>query len=304
MRHIFILNPVSGNGSAVKDLMPKIIQASQDLNLPFECYISKGIGDCEDFVRNYEESIETQRFYACGGDGTLNEVANGAYGRENIQIGIIPAGTGNDFVKTFKNHQAFNDLNAQLLGTVKEVDVVSYNNRIGINVCNIGFDSAVADRITKLKTRPFISGNMAYGIGIFQQFFKKMGNYLEIEIDNNETISGQMLLAAIGVGSFYGGGFCALPYASRFSETLDVCLVRKMGRLKFLKVIDTYKHGLHVNDKRLDKIVIYRKCKEMNIKCNEDMKICADGEVTIAKEINFKILPKALTFIIPKGVEI
>lgn len=304
MNHIFILNPVSGNGTVVKNILPQIAQASKELNIPYQFYISKSIGDCEEYVRNYNTSQEPTRFYACGGDGTLNEVVNGAYGKENVEIGIIPAGTGNDFVKTFKNYYKFSNLKDQFNGKATTIDLISYNNRIGVNVCNIGFDSAVADRIVHLKTNPLISGKMAYGVGIFQEFFKKMGNNLRITLDNGEVMAGEMLLAAIGVGSYYGGGFCALPKATRFEGNLDICLVRKMGRLKFLKVIDTYKHGLHVEDKRLENFVVYRKAKEIKIECDFDMKLCSDGEVTLANEINFKIVPKGILLSIPAGVEI
>jgi YegS/Rv2252/BmrU family lipid kinase len=304
MNHIFILNPVSGNGTVVKNILPQIAQASKELNIPYQFYISKSIGDCEEYVRNYDTFMEPTRFYACGGDGTLNEVVNGAYGKENVQIGIVPAGTGNDFVKTFKNYDNFSNLKNQFTGIATSIDLISYNNRIGVNVCNIGFDSAVADRIVHLKTNPLISGKMAYGVGIFQEFFRKMGNNLKVTLDNGEIVTGEMLLAAIGVGSYYGGGFCALPYATRYEGTFDICLVRKMGRLKFLKVIDTYKHGKHVEDEGLKDYVIYRKAKEIKIECVSDLKLCSDGEVTLAKEINFKIIPKGILLSIPTGVEI
>ena len=303
MKHIFILNPLSGKGNTVKDITPKIIGACNELGVPFEFYISKSVGDSQEFVKKHVGSTETTRFYACGGDGTINEVLNEVYGKENMEIGVIPAGTGNDFIKSFSNHENFSDIKAQIAGTAIKMDLIEYNGRLGANVCNIGFDSAVADRIAKLKTKPFISGQMAYGVGIFQEFFKKMGNYLEVRIDDNEIINGQMLLVAMGVGSYYGGGYCALPLASHSDETLDLCMVKNITRLEFLSVIDAYKKGKHITDPRVKKFVTYRKCKTINIKCIEDIKLCADGEITLAREINFKVVPKAVSISLPKGVE-
>ena len=117
------------------------------------------------------------RFYACGGDGTMNEVANGAYGQQNVEIAMVPAGTGNDFPRNFTNYKYFEDIERQILGSAKWVDLIRYEAapadeltglivRYGINMFNIGLDCNVADKVIDIKKYPFIPGPLAYGLGV------------------------------------------------------------------------------------------------------------------------------------------
>ena len=88
------------------------------------------------------ESSERLRFYACGGDGTLGEVVNGAAGQVNAEVGLIPIGTGNDFVRNFADAGDFFDIEAQVMGEARAIDLIKCNDRYGINVVNVGFDCA------------------------------------------------------------------------------------------------------------------------------------------------------------------
>lgn len=304
MKHIFVINPVAGKSLAEKELLPKIIKVVEGLCIDYEIYITKGFLDAEIFVRRRSRTGQDIRFYACGGDGTLNEVINGAYGFDTVQIAAIPIGTGNDFIKTFTNDHYFNDLERQLKSKPIVIDLMDYNGRLCANVCNIGFDSAVADKIATLKSYPLVSGKMAYGIGILQQFFKKMGSVFCIKLEDGEIIAGAMLLIAAGNGSFYGGGFKALPLASRVSETLDVCLVKKISRLQFLRLIKDYKKGKHTENPKFKDCVLYRKSCSVHIRGDKDFKLCVDGEITITREVLLKVVPKALKFAVPEGCEL
>jgi len=304
MRHIFIINPVAGKSTAEKVLLPKIIAFGEAHELALETYVTKGLLDAERFVRDSAQAGEQIRFYACGGDGTLNEVINGAYGHENVEVGVIPIGTGNDFIKTFTNQDYFSDLERQIKGESMVVDLMDYNGRLCANVCNIGFDSEVADKIAVLKTYPLINGHMAYGMGILQQFFKKMGEVFRIELSDGEIIEKNMLLVAIGNGSFYGGGFMALPLASRVSDMLDICIVKKISRLQFISLIKDYKKGKHTENPKFEDCVIYRKSRFAHIYGTKEFKLCVDGEVTRAREVKLHVVPKALKFSVPQGCQI
>lgn len=304
MKHVFVINPVAGKSLAEKELLPKINKIQETLDVEIETYITKGFLDAEKFVRSRSQTGEDIRYYACGGDGTLNEVINGAYGYDNVEVGVIPIGTGNDFIKTFTNQSYFSDLERQIKAEPMVVDLMDYNGRLCANVCNIGFDSEVADKIATLKTYPLVGGHMAYGMGILQQFFKKMGEIFRIELEDGEIIEKEMLLIAVGNGSFYGGGFMALPLASRVSEVLDICIVKKISRLQFISLIKDYKKGKHTENPKFKDCVIYRKSKFINIRGVKDFKLCVDGEISIAREVRLKIAPKALKFSVPEGCEL
>ena len=99
MKHYFIMNPAAGKGKAGQLFLPKIIETSKRLDIDYEIHRTIASGDAAHFIKAKCEEREkkgetgkTYRFYACGGDGTLNEAANGAYGYENIEIAMIPAG--------------------------------------------------------------------------------------------------------------------------------------------------------------------------------------------------------------------
>ncbi len=304
MKHVFVINPVAGKSLAEKELVPKINKIQETLDVEIETYITKGFLDAEKFVRLRSQTGEAIRFYACGGDGTLNEVINGAYGYDNAEVGVIPIGTGNDFIKTFTNQGYFSDLERQIKAESMVVDLMDYNGRLCANVCNIGFDSEVADKIATLKTYPLIGGHMAYGIGILQQFFNKMGEIFRIELEDGEVIEKTMLLVAIGNGSFYGGGFMALPLASRVSEMLDICIVNKISRLQFISLIKDYKKGKHTENPKFKDCVIYRKSRFAHIYGTKEFKLCVDGEITLTRDVKLQVVPKALKFAVPLGCKI
>ncbi len=303
MKHIFVINPSAGDGEAEREFLPAIIQAANAAGILYEIHITSGSMDAERFSR--EKCLEDGpvRLYACGGDGTLNEVANGIYGHDNAELAVIPAGTGNDFVKTFKNSHYFTDLDRQIKGKPVIIDLLKYNGRFGVNVCNAGFDSAVANRIEKLKRYPLLHGKTSYIAGIFLEFFKKMGNCLEVTIDDSETYTGNFLLFAAGIGSYYGGGFHALPLASRSRGEMDLCLVRKFGRLKFLSMISDYKAGRHVEKLKFKELVIYRKCRKVTVKSEKPFLFSADGETNLKKEVCIEVVPRAIRLSLPEGCE-
>jgi diacylglycerol kinase (ATP) len=301
MKHIFIINPTAGKSAAEKEILPAIQSAFERSDFPYATYITKGINDAESYARDQCKEGSVVRLYACGGDGTLNEVANGAYGFKNAEIGIIPAGTGNDFVKTFSNYSYFNDIKRQVAGESITIDLLSYNGRIGVNVCNIGFDSAVAAEIDHLKRYPFLKGSLAYNAGIAHQFFKYKGDHLKVIFDDGTFFEDDFFLMAIGIGSYYGGGFCALPLADRQGEMLDVCMVNKIGRIEFLGLIKDYKAGKHIESPKFKNILNYKKCRSVQIEPVETIRLCADGEVTPANKVYIKVLPKAIKLSVPQG---
>ena len=100
MRTIFVINPKAGQGKNIEKLVENIKQTAKNLGKEIEIYITKKVNDAEKFVRNICQSDKNElSFFACGGDGTVNEVLNGAFGFNNASIGVIPIGTGNDFCR-------------------------------------------------------------------------------------------------------------------------------------------------------------------------------------------------------------
>ena len=133
IRNIFIVNPKAGQGKGNAKFTDKIKKEAERLGIPVEIYTTAGMGDAEILARQIaeESNAEPTRIYACGGDGTLNEVLNGVLhagceggagskGNEecesgaDIAIGVVPIGTGNDFCRNFPEAGDFLDIASQL----------------------------------------------------------------------------------------------------------------------------------------------------------------------------------------------
>ena len=174
MKHIFVINPNAGKDNVVEKLKNEL-KAFPDLDI--ETYETTGEQDATRFVKAYCEAHpdEKIRFYACGGDGTLNEVASGAAGFPQASITCYASGSGNDFVKYYGGKERFLNLE-KLLRTEDErpIDLFRVNDRWCINVFNFGFDSCVGDTMIKVKRKPIIGGKRAYVTGVVNALLMAM----------------------------------------------------------------------------------------------------------------------------------
>lgn len=304
MKHIFIINPAAGQGESEKIFLPKIRATLLEEGADFEIYCTTAPGDCQDFVRKCGETGEDIRVYACGGDGTLNEVVNGAYGLDNVQVGIIPAGTGNDFCRNFNGGERFSDIKSQLYGSSIWIDAVSCNGRLGINMFNIGFDSEVVDETARLKKKPFLSGSIAYLAGVVTVFVRKMGHQMTVSIDDGPEMEEKFLLAAVANGGYCGGGFFSAPYAALSDGMMDVSLIRMMSRANLIAMLGKYKVGAHLQTKIGERYIGYQQCKKIHICSQTPMKLCTDGEITLETDVTFEIIPHAIRLALPSGASV
>lgn len=311
MQHVFIVNPVAGKGrfmSLAKEIKEKVYNQKMNALL----HKTVAIGDGEEFVRSYCESHADEgkliRFYACGGDGTLNEVINGAYGFDNVEVACIPIGTGNDFVRNFPDAGDFKSLDAQINGTAQDIDLIRYcgfvdgiyTDRFCANMFNIGFDCNVVDRTAQLKQYPLVKGSFAYLLGVANILIKKEGANLRIEFEDGTVRDGEILLAAIANGCFCGGGVKGIPYATLDDGEMDVSIIDVTTRRNFIRLFPKYSKGTHLEADPVPDIFDYRKSRKLKITPNDGhMKFCVDGEIVTATEIEFEIAPKAIRFAVP-----
>ena len=98
MKHLFIINPAAGSRDRTQEYAPMIRKACNTRDLDFDIVISQCPGDCTRIAREAAQTGEEIRLYACGGDGTLNEVVAGAAGFPNAAVTVFSSGSGNDFV--------------------------------------------------------------------------------------------------------------------------------------------------------------------------------------------------------------
>lgn len=303
MKHIYIINPAAGKSDSTADLSEKIRATYAKENAPeIDIYQTTGVGDATRFVKEYcvMHPDEQVRFYACGGDGTFSEVAGGAVGFANAAVGLVPVGTGNDFMRGFDANEHFMELDAQRDGCVIELDVIRCNDHYGVNLLNAGFDCEVVVKTSEIKRKKWVPRSMAYGLGVAIELIRKPGVTVELSVDDGEPQKRELLLCAIGNGARYGGGFTPLPFASVSDGQLDFCFVKNVSRLKFLSLVGSYKKGTHVIPENAD-ILEYGRCRKVHMLFDQPHNVCLDGEVRQMSECDIEVIPNGLHFVLPVG---
>jgi YegS/Rv2252/BmrU family lipid kinase len=249
-------------------------------------------------------SQERQRFICIGGDGTINEIINGAPCNDNVEFGVIPTGSGNDFVRNFSNRKLFESIEAQIDGETMPIDLIKCNDYYCVNMVNIGFDCGVVKESDKLKKHWFIPAKFSYIAGILVMMFKKIGTKMRLIFDDGTVVEKSFTLTAIGNGKFCGGGFMAAPRALLNDGLLDICAVDKISRLTFISLVGSYKRGTYLESSRAMKYIRHRRVPHFKMEFDTPVPICIDGEIKGAKNIDFEVVRNAFNFIVPKGSEL
>lgn len=302
MIYHFILNPKSGRPRKQKNMEEIIKAACQGRQLSYHIYYITCPGDATEYVRSMVRiSQERQRFICIGGDGTLNEIVNSSPCNPNVEFGVIPYGSGNDFVRNFKNRSLFYSIDAQIDGGTVSLDLIKYNDSYCVNMVNIGFDCAAAREAAKLKKHKFISPSFSYTLGLIKVLFRKIGTKMKLIFDDGEVWEDVFTLAAIGNGKFCGGGYCAAPKAKMDDGILEICAINKISRFTFFKLVKSYKNGTYFENKNAMKVINHKRVSHFRMEFDSPLPICIDGEIKGAKNIDFTVVKNAFNFVIPKG---
>ncbi len=307
MIYHFILNPMSGKNlkqakKSVAAMTEKIRSACQKRKLSYRLYYTTCVGDATEYVRSMvNTSQDRQRFICVGGDGTINEIINSAQISPNVEFGVIPNGSGNDFVRNFTNPELFSDIDAQIDGETVSLDLIKCNELYSANMINIGFDCSVVKEAQRLKKFKFISPGMSYIFGVVAALFKRYGTKMKIIFDDGDIIDSELLLTAIANGKYCGGGFKAAPLALLNDGLMDVAVIKKISRFSFIRLVGLYKKGTYLDNKKAMEIITYKRVPHFKMEFENPIPICLDGEIKGAKTIDFSIERNAFNFIIPKG---
>lgn len=307
MRHFFIMNPAAGKGTRFHQLIDEIHKVCDRRQVYYAVHVTERIGEATEFVKKMcENSKEYMRFYACGGDGTIKEVAQGMIGYDHAQLGIIPMGTGNDFVRNFEHNEQFFNIDAQLDGETRKIDLIKYNNKYSINVINTGFDCEVAKQVSLNRRSLFVPNKLAYTAGILQKITR-----FDTAIVNGKVIfdgvahRGDKFQACVFAnGCYYGAGYKAAP-AARFDDGLiDCCIIDKLPLLTFVNILGCYKAGTHLTDKKVPNILAYKKCKKVELIFHRPTDISVDGEIErVQGKVTFTVVKDAVTLSTPKACQ-
>lgn len=301
MKHIFIINPAAGKENYYETVKAALSRSKVEVD--YELYQTTAPGDATRYIREFCAANPTLqvRFYACGGDGTLNEVVNGVVGFENASVGCYPCGSGNDFVKYYGGKRVFYDLNALLEAKEEYIDLIRVGDRYAINATHFGFDSCVADIMRKVRRKKLIGGKNAYTTGVVVGLFKAMKNKCSVKVDGEllnpkETI----LLCTVANGQFVGGSFRCAPRSLDNDGFLEVCLVHPVSHVTFMKLIKAYTNGQHLDDPKFEKHIEYRRGKVIEVEAPEGFIYSLDGELYAENHFTAEVVHHAIRFAVPR----
>ena len=297
MRHLFIINPAAGKSDKTAEYTAKIQAACKGLDYAIE--VSRGPGDCPRIAREAAETGEPVRLYACGGDGTLNEVASGAAGFDNAAVTCYVGGSGNDFVKIFDDREAFWDLNRLLNADTAVFDLIDVNGSLALNICCVGLDSRIGAEMVRFKRLPFVSGGFAYILSLVVNLFKGLSEHYVVEVAG-EKIDGEQTFVCVANARYYGGGFYAVPDAQPDDGMLDILLVKKLRLWQIPKALTKYKAGRY---RELGSIARHFRTDAITIRCDGDSPVNLDGEIQTARKVRMKIADKKIRFFYPRGLK-
>lgn len=295
MKHLFVINPMSGKGKGMDMIMPKLKASLAKRELDYEIYVSKSSQDAKDYVKEQAAKGEPIRFYACGGDGTIYDVVNSIYGYDNAEFAAIPLGSGNDFIRIFGEKEDFLDIDAQLDGTVIFIDAIKCGDRYAVNQCSMGLDAEVCFKQSDFKKLPIFTGETAYTAALIYCAASKRKNKFTVTIDDGEPITDNFVFAYCGNSRYYGGGYMAGPYALPDDGMLDFGMVKTMSLPKLFSRIGEYKKGQHYSWDE----TTYTRGRKMTVHSDKLAAVNIDGECELAHDRTFELLPNAFKFVVP-----
>ena len=298
MKHLFIINPAAGSRDRTEAYKKKIREAFQGSEEEYRVEVSKAPGDCCRLAREAAESGEEYRIYACGGDGTLNEVAAGAAGFSNAAVTVFAGGSGNDFVKLFSDRDAFRDLERLLDCQEVTFDLMKVNGDLCLNIASVGLDARIGTDVSNYKRIPLLQGFRAYAASTVINVIRGISEHYVIKI-NGQTIDGQQTMICACNGRYYGGGFNPVPTADPTDGILDVLVVRKVSRLQVPGVVGKYKAGRY---KELPHLVTHYRTDKVEILCDKPTPINLDGELRTWQDVTITVAEEKLRFFYPKGL--
>ena len=298
MKHLFIINPAAGSRDRTEKYRKAIDTVCTARALDYRIEVSGAPGECCRIAREAAQTGEDYRIYACGGDGTLNEVVSGVAGHSNASVTCYRGGSGNDFVKIFSEPDAFQDLERLLDCEEATFDLVKCNDDICLNICSVGLDARIGTDVSNYKRIPLLSGFRAYAVSTVINVIRGISEHYVVQI-GEETVDARQTMICVCNGRYYGGGFNPVPEADPCDGLLDVLLVKHVSRLQVPAVIGKYKNGQYA---QLPQLVRHYRTDSLKILCDKPTAINLDGELRIATEVNIRLAAEKLRFFYPKGL--
>lgn len=285
MYHI-IVNPTGGKGKSLKALN-KVEDILNKNGLEYQVHKTEQKGHATEIMRELSQHPDV-KIIMMGGDGSFNEIINGIENFENVTLGFVPCGTGNDFVSASKHPIKIEDAMAVILkGETAYIDYIQLEDRRCLNVLGGGMDVDVLLKYAEMK--PF-HGKAKYYASLIYTLLHTKWHKLRLTLDDGESVDKSVFMIGIGNGRSIGGGMPICPNAVVDDGKLSVVVVNEMKKRKIPLALVAFLKGKHVNKSYCEEFA----STKVKIEVLDDSQFEADGEVFGAPKIECEVVSNKL----------
>jgi YegS/Rv2252/BmrU family lipid kinase len=306
---LVIINPNAGRKLAKLD-WPLIESQLISRQIPFEVRFTRFSKEAIKLVAEAIENVGFTKVVAIGGDGTINEVVNGIFQQkrfptQEITLGVIPIGTGNDWIKMFglpKKYDQAIDLIQKGNTFIQDVGRVKYhignktNDRYFVNAAGLGFDAMVTDNTNRQKEEGK-SSTLSYFTNMIKSLYKYKSPPVKVLINKREVLNGQLFTLSLAIGQYTGGGMRQTPDAIMDDGLFDLMLVDRIAKTKLILNVKKLFDG-KIN--QLDEVTMLR-TESLEVVSDANLMIEVDGENIGHGPFEFELIPRSLKVIVGSG---
>ena len=297
-----IVNPVAGGDASTFRQWHNIHGLLQESGLSFDFQYTEGVGHASELAR-LAASDGYRYLVAVGGDGTINEVANGILNSTNASataMGIVSTGTGNDFIRSLGIPKDYVKACQRVAGeqcTLIDVSLVEFTHngqktsRYFVNGAGVGFDAEVTE--ASMGIPRFLGGTVPFVLALLKTLPGYRNKNIRMSIDGREE-SRRVLSVVVSNGAYFGGGMRIAPEASLSDRCLDVLTIGDVSKAELLQVFPRVYKGTHTTHPK----VRMEKAGRITIESDQRILLQADGEVLGEGPVTFQVLPAALNVVV------
>ncbi len=280
-----IINPQGGKGKSLKALKT-VEEALKNAGKEYTVHKTEKAGHATEIARELSRKPDA-KIIMMGGDGSFNEVLNGIENFENVTLGIVPCGTGNDFVRASGHPAKVRDAIKTILdGNTSYIDYIDLGTRRCLNVAGAGMD---VDVLLKYDEMKFFKGKMKYHASLLYTLAHVRWHKLRITVDG-KTMDKSVFMIGVGNGQYIGGGIPICPDAKVDDGLLSIVIVNEMKKSRIPIELPGFLSGKHV---KKDYTEVYSG-KEVRLEVLDDSKVELDGEVIDDRVLDCKIVHNVL----------
>jgi YegS/Rv2252/BmrU family lipid kinase len=294
---VFIVNPTAGNNFA-KTLVPMIERQIISRNIDAAIVLTERKGHATELAKEYA-GLGAKYIVAVGGDGTINEIASALVNNNEVILGIIPAGTGNDFVQILGFPNRFEEHHWDIFFStnVEKLDVGSCNGIPFFNGMGLGFDAEVAAQnyIDEGTVKKGGKDKYIWHIVTTLLFFREKQMKAISDNDEQET---NCFMNTVSIGRRFAGSFFITPKAIANDGLFDVCSIKKLSLFHRFRILLMVPKGTHINDKRVN----YYNTQNIKLEFPKRVPFHVDGELYYDSSFNIEIISQGINAIFnPEG---